>query len=79
MGSPGQYRHPLNCDRTTGTWIKRATRNSASLFRHVLQHPGNARRVPDSQINLTALADWHESSCRKGSAFDFRADRASEP
>lgn len=61
----------LDYDRTTATWIKRATRNPASLFRHVLQHPGNARRVPDSQINLTALADWHEFCRSKGFMFDF--------
>lgn len=61
----------LDYDRTTGTWIKRATRNPASLFRNVLQHPGNARRVPDSQINLTALADWHEFCRSKGFMFDF--------
>ena len=58
-------------DRTTGTWIKRPTRNPASLLRHVLQHPGNARRVPDSQINLTALADWHEFCRVNGFMFDF--------
>lgn len=40
-------------------WEYRSTRNPASLFRYVLQHPANAQRVSDSQIDLDALAHWH--------------------
>lgn len=47
-------------DRTTSTWIVRPTRNPASLFRYVLQHPGNAQAVADAKINLTELAVFHE-------------------
>lgn len=50
----------LDYDRTTRTWVNRPTSNPASLFRHVLQHPGNKRAVPDSQIDLAQLAVWHE-------------------
>lgn len=50
----------LDWDRNTQTWVKRATSNPASLFRHVLQHPANARPVPDSQIDLVGLQHWHE-------------------
>ena len=53
----------LDYDRTTTTWVQRATRNPASLFRYVLQHPANAQRVADSAIDLTALVDWH-NYCR---------------
>jgi hypothetical protein len=53
-------------DRTTSTWIVRPTRNPASLFRHVLQHPGNAQAVADSKIDLAELAVWHEY-CRTNS------------
>lgn len=47
-------------DRTTSTWIVRPTRNPASLFRYVLQHPANAQAVVDSKIDLAELAVWHE-------------------
>ena len=47
-------------DRTTSTWVVRPTRNPASLLRHVLQHPGNAKRVADAQIDLPALVAWHD-------------------
>jgi hypothetical protein len=50
-------------NRTTLTWVERPTRNPASLLRHILQHPANAQRVPDSQIDLDALVDWH-NFCR---------------
>lgn len=40
-------------------WEYRSTRNPASLFRYVLQHPANAQKVLDSQINLDAISDWH--------------------
>lgn len=57
-------------DRTTSTWVWRPTRNPASLYRWVLQHPGNARPKPDSQIDLAALADWHDYCRINGFMFD---------
>jgi hypothetical protein len=53
-------------DRTTGTWITRATSNPASLFRFVSQMEGNARALSDSGINLELLQDWHEFCENKG-------------
>lgn len=47
-------------DKATGTWIWRATSNPASLFRCVLQHPANEKRVANSQLDLVKLAEWHE-------------------
>jgi hypothetical protein len=46
-------------DSATSTWIVRPTRNPASLFRYILQHPGNAQAVADAKIDLTELATWH--------------------
>jgi hypothetical protein len=57
-------------DADSSTWVTRATRNPASLFRYVLQHPANARRYADSSINLTALADWHEYCEANGWMYD---------
>jgi len=57
-------------DHVTQTWITRPTRNPASLIRHVLQHPGNARRCPDSAINLTELADFHDYCRENGFMYD---------
>lgn len=47
-------------DAVSGTWITRATSNPASLYRYVLQSPSNPKRVPDEEIDLALLADWHE-------------------
>lgn len=48
------------CKDWTGTaWVERPTRNPASLFRYVLQHPANAQAVADADIDLAALASWH--------------------
>lgn len=47
-------------DTATQQWVTRATSNPASLYRYVLQHPGNARPVLDSQLNLTQLQQWHD-------------------
>jgi sulfur carrier protein ThiS len=50
----------LDWDDATSTWLLRPSRNPASLFRYVLQHPANAKAVPDSKIDLNALIEWHE-------------------
>lgn len=49
----------LDWDTTTSAWVMRATRNPASLYRYVLQHPANAKAVSDAQIDLNALIEWH--------------------
>lgn len=60
----------LDWDAPTQTWIKRATRNPASLFRYVLQAPSNKKPVPDSRINLASLQVWHEFCASKGFVYD---------
>jgi sulfur carrier protein ThiS len=53
-------------DYITDTWISRPSRNPASLFRYVLQHPANAQKVEDSKINIDDLEVWHDY-CRSNS------------
>ena len=49
------------CKDWTGTaWVTRPTRNPASLFRYILQHPANAQAVADADIDLVSLASWHD-------------------
>lgn len=50
-------------DTATGQWLERATSNPASLFRFILQHPGNKRPIDDGAINLEELAAFHDH-CR---------------
>ncbi|MEN6644495.1 MAG: phage tail protein, partial [Armatimonadia bacterium] len=50
-------------DYASGQWVVRPTENPASLFRYVLQHPANSRRVSDAQIDLVRLQAWH-NFCR---------------
>ena len=49
---------------------KQPSRNPASLFRYILQHPANARALADSKIDLAALADWHEFCRTRKFTFD---------
>ncbi len=55
-------------------WVKQATRNPASLLRHVLQHPANAQRILDSEVaeklDLPALEDWHAYCKAEGFNYD---------
>jgi len=46
-------------DSGTGTWILRATRNNASLYRLVLQDGANHEAVADARIDLVSLQTWH--------------------
>jgi hypothetical protein len=42
-------------------WVDGPINNPAALFRHVLEHPANPRRVQDvSKIDLVQLQHWHE-------------------
>lgn len=53
-------------------WVDGNINNPAALFRHVLEHPANPRRVTDaaSKINLTQLQYWHEYCTSKGFTFN---------
>lgn len=49
------------CLKWNGTsWVYGTTSNPAALYRYVLQHPANAKPLPDSKIDLVALQDWYE-------------------
>ncbi len=49
-------------------WVDGATSNPAALFRYVLEHPANPRRVTDAstQINLTQLQYFYDYCVSKG-------------
>lgn len=53
-------------DSATQSWVRRVSRNPASVFRHVLQSQANAWPVADSGIDLDTLADWHAFCADKG-------------
>lgn len=59
-------RRCLDWDAETETWVARATRNPASIYRYTLQSPSNPRPVADAEIDLEALADWHAFCAAKG-------------
>ena len=62
-------------DRTTQTWIKRATNNPASLFRYVLEFGGGAI-IPVEEIDLEKLQEWHEFCDDMGFSFNMIRDFA---
>lgn len=66
----------LDWDQASGTWIKRATTNPASLYRLVLQHPSNPKAVPNAGIDLQQLQDWHGFCKAKGLAYNRVLDQA---
>jgi hypothetical protein len=57
-------------DKATQSWITRETRNPASLFRFVLQNAANAYPMPNAEIDLAGLADWHDYCAAKGLKYD---------
>lgn len=64
-------------DAASQTWIERPTNNPASLYRWALQGPAAPHPVTDAEIDLAALADWHDYCVMKGlkysRAHDFGA------
>ena len=60
----------LDWDVGTGTWVKRATSNPASLFRYVLQSSANPKPVADEDIDLEQLAEWHDFCRTKDLKYD---------
>jgi hypothetical protein len=61
----------LDWDATNTEWVLRPTRNPASLFRYVLQHPANAQAVTDAQLDLTSIEEWHEYCAENEFIFDY--------
>jgi hypothetical protein len=57
-------------DKATQSWITRETRNPASLFRFVLQSAANAYPFSNAEIDLDALAKWHDYCELKGLKYD---------
>lgn len=49
----------LDYDSLSDTWVQRVSSNPASIYRYVLQSDGFAKKLSDSQIDLTALEEWH--------------------
>jgi len=54
------------------TWVDGATNNPASLFRLVLEHPANPRRITDaaSKIDLIQLQYWYDYCVSKGFTYN---------
>jgi hypothetical protein len=67
-------RRCLDWDAATQAWLPRKTRNPASIYRYTLQSPSNPRPVADAEIDLEALADWHEFCVLKGLKYDAAHD-----
>lgn len=66
----------LDWDAAEADWIQRATSNPASLYRRVLQGPGNKRPLTDEQLDLVELQAWHEQTATLGLEYNsVLADR----
>lgn len=62
-------------NRDTMVWDDDVVSNNpADLYRHVLQGPGKAVAVPDSEIDLDTLQDWHEFCEDNGFTFNMVRD-----
>lgn len=64
----------LDWDTGTSTWILRATRNPASLYRYALQNNNLQSPKPDAAIDLVTLEYWHEFCVSHGFTFDQNRD-----
>lgn len=60
----------LDYEHTTQTWVQRETSNPASVYRYALQAVANPKRVSDAEIDVGALADWHDFCRIKGLKYD---------
>ncbi|PIL20191.1 hypothetical protein P775_11015 [Puniceibacterium antarcticum] len=61
----------LDWDYETEAWVERATSNPASHYRLALQSPANPKPVPDDEIDLVQLQDWHDFCRIKDLKFDY--------
>ncbi len=73
LGATVEARIP-DWDEPTLSWITRATSNPASIFREVLQGPGNARPIADNRVDLESLKDWHGFCVTNGFEFNMNRD-----
>lgn len=64
----------MDWDSSTGTWVWRATRNPASLFRFVLQHPNARVGFTNAEIDLQKLQYWHDWCDSRGHWCDLYVD-----
>lgn len=60
----------LDYDSESDEWIMQETNNPASLLRHVLQSPANASAVPDNQIDLETLEEFHIFCTEEGFTYN---------
>ena len=55
-------------------WVLAETSNPASIFREVLQGPGNARPIADARIDLPGLQAWHLFCANNGLEYNMVQD-----
>lgn len=53
-------------DSGSGTWVWRPTQWPASHYREICQGIGTAQPLPDDEVDLVALEDWHEKCVAAG-------------
>lgn len=62
--------HRRVLDWTGDDWQEDLSRNPASAYRAALQGPQHPFPVPDAEIDLEQLADWHNFCAAKGLKYD---------
>lgn len=61
-------------DAGSGTWMRRATDNPASIYREVLSHGANPKPVSGAGMDLDLLSDWHEWCASNGLTYNAVLD-----
>ena len=70
--------HRRSLDWTGTAWVPGLSRNPASAYRDALQGPQHPFPVPDDEIDLEQLEDWHAFCVEKGLKYDhLHAERQS--
>lgn len=62
--------HRRALDWTGSEWQEGLSRNPAAAYRDALQGPQHPFPVPDAEIDLEQLQDWHEWCAEKGLKYD---------
>jgi len=55
-------------------WVERGTENPASMFREILEGPGNKRPVAEARLDLVQLQTWHDFCDTTGFSFNQIVD-----